>query len=292
MRTLPLLAIALIIPLAARDAAGQTVRGRVVDAASGEGVPEAQVSALGQDNHATARTRTHADGTFSITLRVPGTFQLRGERTGYAVSLSRQVEVAARETVTVALRLSSQATAIDPLTVTARAAPPHKRALELNGFYEREASGFGRFLRREDIDRVGSTNMVNVLAAVPGVDVQVDRRGNQVITFGRSRITGSISRAQQQQSDLCMPTVYLDGVRVGYDRGDRREGTSPDINQIVSKSQLEAVELYRSTAELPPQYGGSGASCGVILFWTRRDLDDSRRPAPPPPPPPPSPPSP
>jgi hypothetical protein len=246
----------------------------VVDAANGEGVSQAQVTALTSDQRNAGRARTSADGSFSLALRAAGSFRLLGERAGYAISLSQPVEVAPRETVTVALRLAVQASALEPLSVTARQAPPRRASLEANGFYAREASGLGRYLRREDLERSSATNLVHVLAAVPGVDVQLDRRGVQIITFARSRIAGTINRAQREQSDLCMPTVYVDGARVGYDRGDKFEGTSPDINQIVSKSQLEAVELFRSTAELPPQYGGSNASCGVILFWTKRELDE------------------
>jgi hypothetical protein len=33
---------------------------------------------------------------------------------------------------------------------------------------------------------------------------------------------------------------------------------------------LDAVEVYRSAAEVPVEYGGSNAGCGVILLWSRR----------------------
>ena len=36
----------------------------------------------------------------------------------------------------------------------------------------------------------------------------------------------------------------------------------------ISPDAVSAMEIYRSTAEVPPQYGGSDASCGVILIWT------------------------
>jgi hypothetical protein len=32
---------------------------------------------------------------------------------------------------------------------------------------------------------------------------------------------------------------------------------------------LDAVEVYRSAAEVPLEYGGANAGCGVILLWSR-----------------------
>jgi hypothetical protein len=29
------------------------------------------------------------------------------------------------------------------------------------------------------------------------------------------------------------------------------------------------MEVYRSAAEMPPEYNATGSYCGVILLWTR-----------------------
>jgi hypothetical protein len=34
---------------------------------------------------------------------------------------------------------------------------------------------------------------------------------------------------------------------------------------------IGGIEVYRSAAEIPPQFNGSGAACGVIVIWTRHD---------------------
>jgi hypothetical protein len=253
-----------LIPAAAR---GQIVRGRVVDATSGDGVPQASVGAFTAEQHGAGRTRTEADGSFLLDLRAPGTFTLRSERTGYQATVSRPVEVAVRETVTVTLRLSVQPTQIDPLTVTARAQPPHRRSLENSGFYEREAMGIGRFLRREDIDRMADHNIVHVLGRVPGVVIDVDRRGNEIVSFSRGRMVGTLSRGQSGQQNICFPAIYLDGVHMNYD------AQMPDLKDVIQGDQVEAVEVFRSSSEIPAQYNGTNSACGVILIYTRHEID-------------------
>ena len=42
----------------------------------------------------------------------------------------------------------------------------------------------------------------------------------------------------------------------------------PDLSKF-NPLDLEAVEVYRSAAELPIEYGGTNAACGVLLLWTR-----------------------
>jgi hypothetical protein len=38
---------------------------------------------------------------------------------------------------------------------------------------------------------------------------------------------------------------------------------------VIHPNNVEAIEVYRSPAEVPPQYGGAEAACGVILLWRR-----------------------
>ena len=60
--------------------------------------------------------------------------------------------------------------------------------------------------------------------------------------------------------------VWQDGLRI-YTPG--RGGSPPDLNDYPV-SQLEAIEIYRGEAETPADLGGTGAGCGTIVLWTRR----------------------
>ncbi|HKP75728.1 MAG TPA: TonB-dependent receptor [Longimicrobiaceae bacterium] len=251
--------------LAAAPLHAQIVRGRVLDARSGEPVPQASVTALTLENRNGGRTRTAADGTFTLELRAAGTFRLRGEREGYQASTSQPVPVAVRESVTVELRVSPQPLQIDPLRVTARVQPPKDPVLERNGFYDREAGGFGKFVRREDMDLHPEFNLAHTLARVPGVELDRDARGREIVTFTRGRMVGTLSRAQQGRRDNCFPLIYLDGSLMRYT-------ADVQLNDIISPDQVGAIEVYRSAAEIPPQFNGINAACGVIVIWTRHDL--------------------
>jgi hypothetical protein len=247
--------------------AAQTIRGRVLDATTGDPVPQAGVTVLTPEQRTAGRARTAADGTFSVELRAPGTFRLRGERAGYQASTSQAVEVAVRETVEVALRVSPQALQIEPLTVTGRIQPRRNPILASNGFYDREAGGMGKFVRREDLDRHPEHNLVHTLARVPGVELDVDRRGREIVTFTRGRTVGTLQRGQVGRRDDCYPQIYLDGSLMRY-----APPNDVQLDDIISPDQIEAIEVYRSAAELPAQYNGSNSACGAILIWSRHDM--------------------
>jgi hypothetical protein len=58
----------------------------------------------------------------------------------------------------------------------------------------------------------------------------------------------------------CTPPVFLDGIPVMSDG---------DLDALVLLRDVEAVEVYRGSAELPLQYGGSNGACGAIVIWTK-----------------------
>ena len=237
------LAAALAAPLSA-----QTIRGKVVDARTGEAVPQAAVVALTSAGRGAGQARTGADGKFSLPVRAPGETRLRVDRTGYRQTLTDLMPVAARETISVEVSVSAAPLTIAPLRVTARVEPPRRRSLELSGFYDREKRGFGRFVRREEIERHGDYSLANVLSRVPGVAIRYVRV-KEYIYFIRSR---------------CSPHVYLDGVRMIVGRGE-------DINAVVSTFQVEAIEVYQSPIEIPVEYNRGRGACGVILIWTKHE---------------------
>jgi hypothetical protein len=45
-------------------------------------------------------------------------------------------------------------------------------------------------------------------------------------------------------------------------------GNPPDLAKF-NPLDLEGMEVYRSAAEIPPEYNATGSACGVILLWTR-----------------------
>jgi hypothetical protein len=259
MRVRPAAIIPLLALFAAGPAYAQVVRGRVIDHASGEGVAEARVEAFAGGNSG-GRARSSADGKFEMRLRAPGTFRLHTGRSGFNESVTGDIPVEARETVYVEVRMASSPMQLEPLRVTARVAPPRRRSLEMNGFYDRERMGFGRFIRREDFENRSNLQTSQVLSRERGTIV-VGSGASELIVFARSSGTGAL-RWRGARARYCIPDLYLDGMRIT---------DSATLNDVVRPSQIEAVELYRNTSEIPAQYAAGNAHCGVILIWTRHE---------------------
>jgi hypothetical protein len=55
--------------------------------------------------------------------------------------------------------------------------------------------------------------------------------------------------------------VFLDGVR--------RPPSGAGIDDVALPKDLAGIEIYSGAATIPLQYKTSGATCGVILLWTR-----------------------
>ena len=250
---------ALAAPLAA-----QTVRGRVVDARTGEGVPQAVVSALAASgNRRAGQARTDARGVFSMPMRAAGSVRLRVERTGYLQTLTEPMPVAQAETLAVELSVSSAPLTIAPLRVTARVEPPKRRNLELNGFYHRERLGIGQYVRREDIERRANANLAQVLARVPGARIRY-RGPHQYIFFPRNGEPRMTQNFRGSPANECLPRLFVDGSRVTYDAMN-------DINSVVNPNQVEALEVFRGPSEIPVEFNDNNSTCGVILIWTRHE---------------------
>jgi hypothetical protein len=63
----------------------------------------------------------------------------------------------------------------------------------------------------------------------------------------------------------CYSQVYVDGVRI---YAPRDPSPVPDLSRYDAAS-LEGLEYYPGPATTPPEYGGTGATCGTVVLWTR-----------------------
>jgi hypothetical protein len=112
-------ALVFLCALVPAPAAGQVIRGQVVDSASGAGVPLARVVVTGTSHRFNRRMFTAADGRFAFPVRRGGSFRVQVTRAGYA-DARRSVAVGAGDTVHVNLRVTPTAHRLEPVTVTAR----------------------------------------------------------------------------------------------------------------------------------------------------------------------------
>jgi hypothetical protein len=236
------IAFALLLPVAG---SGQVIMGRVeADSLPIQYAEVVIADSTGEELH----EATDADGMFSFTLPGPGTYQLRARHSSYAPAGPEPVTVEADEEVAVVIRLQTPIP-LTPIEVTARRRIARSAASE--ALDERlawsEKTGLGRVLRRAEIERMPVSDVRDLLRTTPRIRITA-AGPTQHVWFANA--TGD-----------CMPQVWVDGVR-----DVSRQG----ILDLITPFDLEAVEIYRSALEAPPEYTDPGG-CGVILLWTRRD---------------------
>jgi Carboxypeptidase regulatory-like domain/TonB-dependent Receptor Plug Domain len=148
--------------------------------------------------------------------------------------------------------MSEEAIELDPLTVSVR---PRAWFSGMTGLQHRINSGFGYILDSEDLAERGAANIDDALRGIPGV---------RIIPLGAYGATVRFRGSRNMFSAACEPAFFMDGVKVRLD---------PDMGlSEFSALDLQAVEVYRSAAEVPGEFGGSDSSCGALVMWTKRGI--------------------
>jgi len=231
----------LAFSLAASPLVGQAaVVGRAYDDSTGAGVPGVEVILEGTR----LRTVSDEDGRFTLDGIPPKVGFVRFRKLGYRPLRVRALIFGA-DTLHLDVPMPRGAVELEPIVVTAAAVP---RGLEL--FAERRATGFGAFIDWHDLRAEEHRRLADMLREIRGVNVY-ETGTFQAIATGRRR---------------CLMAVWVDGIPY-YQPG--RGQPTPDLNNFPV-NQLDAVEIYRGSAETPPELNTSGADCGTIVIWTRR----------------------
>lgn len=202
---------------------------------------------------AEART-ADAAGRFRFDDVEPGEHELEVAHMGYGTATGVVEVEETGTTYQVEVRLDQEAIAMEPLKVVTRR-PTGGPLDEVRSRLEwMERLGLGRFMRREAIDRSGATRLSHLLQRFPGVRLHPHprRAGGYRVELTRSR----------GLDEVCDARIYVDGLAYGL-AGDEA------VDDIVSPTAVEILEVYRSPAELPIEFGGSEDRCGVVAVWTR-----------------------
>lgn len=133
-------------------------------------------------------------------------------------------------------------------------------------FEARRARGFGVFIDSTLLRRSEHRRVADILWGLQGVRMIRGSRGEMFATNGRGA-TSIIRGAAYGRADYCYMTVLLDGNLLYRSEGRQK---LVDFSRDILVSELDAVEVYRSSAEVPGEYSGSSGACGVILLWSRR----------------------
>jgi hypothetical protein len=235
-------------PVAAPKPLGTAQLSGTVMGPDGKPLEGAQVYLVGTAIGARADSR----GLFRLTGLPSGTQTVEVRQISFALKRYTVDLSPARESKLAAV-LDMRARVLGEVTVEAKAAS------SIPGLDARMKRGMGNFITREEIEKRQSILLTDLFRTLPGVNVAFDGT-NYTVQSSRS---GNLS---------CPMQWYLDGSP--YDNTDN------SIDQFLRPDDIEAIEVYKSSSEVPVQFQGSNSSCGTILVWTKRAVGRKKPAAP------------
>lgn len=228
----------------------QTVRGRVVDAATNQPVSTASVRVVEESGQAAVTGQTDFGGRFNVRVPIAGSYRVTAERIGYAVYTSDVIAVARGANVEVDVRMTAVALALDSVGVRVRQTPPFRDA-RAGRFWERADRRRGTYLTPDQIAGRPYVGTTDLLRDMQNIYLEGDPNRGTRLFIGSSAIR------------RCVPTLYIDGRRRKIEEDER-------LDDYVDRKNLWAVEIYPEAAdapsELPPD---DNFFCGVVAIWTR-----------------------
>ena len=248
-----LAATAPLAPIPAATASPEADIGRIVgfvrEGDRGGGIAGVSIRLEGPDERTAITDR---DGAFRFELLPEGTYTIRADHLAYE-AVEVEVDVAGDDRTTrVEIRLLPGTIAVAPLVVQVEGRRPTFGPLVQ--VYERidrqRRMGLGTILTRDDIERRVGGRVTDLMQGMAGVRVIPGPEGTTI----------QMRRAVSLRG--CPVQIYLDGIKVGTG--------SPD--DYVIPTELEILEVYRGGSQVPPEFSGSDAQCGVVAMWTRRGI--------------------
>jgi hypothetical protein len=263
----PLLLFLLSVIMAGHTAA-QQLRGRVLDLSARTPIAVVDLAVLNETGQVLARTQSDSLGDFRLHWSSGERVRLRAQRIGYQTSTSSVIAVDNDETLTVRMFMSSAPINVDPLVVSARQREAdimgHMAAIE-----RRRKLGLGQLITREDIRQSGASQIADVLRIVPGLSLMAEPNNPySVFAYSRLHLGATINQTRSRRRGAapaapapCPMMIFLDG-RI-------HRNPIAGVN-VLPTSDIEAIEIFRGLSEVPAEFAGEHARCGVIALWTTR----------------------
>jgi hypothetical protein len=237
----------------------QGVQGVLRELESGDPVRSAEVELEDASGriHLTGLSDRH--GFFRLQTPLPGRYVFSARALGYAPVQGQVVEVPPEHLTVLEVQMAPDALELEPLVVTAEARAFH---LEMEGFYERQDRGAGGaiFITPEKLERRATSKLTDFFFGLAGTRVVEPTygAGGRAVYF----------RSGVRPNGICWPMIYVDHQLAST--GGLSGGDPLALDTWVHAADVAAVEVYRSPAEVPSEFNGANAGCGVIVVWTRR----------------------
>jgi len=220
-------------------------------------------------------TFTDLRGEFLFDKLIPGQHVLEFSMIGYAPRADT-IRVTAGRVTNVRASLSVDPVALEPIEVSVER---REVTLQHVGFYHRRNLGFGRYFDRQDIEDRGPMEVTDLFTGMAGVELFTHPTSGLgkfvVLRAGRlpwptnfeapaDEPEDSLNLFRQPEYYRCFPAVYIDDL-LSHPGGEE----PARLDDLLSPAAIAGIEVYSSTAGLPPKYQATGSRCGVIVIWTR-----------------------
>jgi iron complex outermembrane receptor protein len=229
-------------PAAAQQPTG-TIRGRVTDDATQQGISGVTLSVAGRTS------LTQADGRYMIHGIPSGSHTLRARMIGYA-EFFQPVMVAGGDTVVVDVALSRQAVTLSEVVVT--------------GYGEQRAGNITGAVTKVTPEQFNTGRIINpaelIASKAPGVLVVDNNEPGGGLAI---RIRGATSVSAQND-----PLYVIDGMPVGTGAGGGLSVQGRDPLNAINPDDIESITILRD-ASSAAIYGANAAN-GVVLIQTKR----------------------
>lgn len=248
-----------------RDAAGQPVPGALVRIGDR---PAVTTDSVGR-----ARVAGLPAGTYTVIV----THASLGTRSGNVTLAADAGSLELRPAAPAGALAATVQRAVGLAGVTARA--QRIPALDQLGFYTRMEQNAGQFVTQDAIQSRRAGRLTDVLRRLKGIRIIRYSPSTTGMGGGRSgmdldahnRIASSRGSTGISTAGPCWMDVYLDGTPVqSADNIDQAQNLDE-----ISTTNVIGLEVYHGS-EIPAEYRGSTASCGVILIWTDRGRTNRR----------------
>ena len=224
-----------------------TLKGTISDRTTGNPLQGAVLALLSDTTRA---VRSDSQGRYTFADLDPGVTQLVVDAEGFP-SLGIVVELLAGQVFERPIRLDSTpsgrlAAAQSLPAVTVKAAAPIAN-YRLVSFEERRRTGRGQYLTEEQILQSGAYNVGEAIRSMRGVTYEC----------GGSAEAGACHVRMSRAPMRCMPEWIVD------------EKVTNDFGPSIPIRDVIAVEVYTGPSDVPGEFAGRNAGCGVIVVWTR-----------------------
>jgi hypothetical protein len=209
-------------------------------------------------------TLSDSQGAFRFDSVPSGRYVVTARRPGFAPYSSAQL-FRPGETTELRIRLAAVTTELSEVRIEER----RPLSIGMRGFEERRQAKIGKFIGPEEIEAYTGPMLSGLIRRkIQGFDlVPLITHGYMSGGYGiaSKRFQAVRSLSGRAQDQLCFAKIVVDGQRVT----SGATGTPIDIDHL-KPGEVVGMEFYRGASEVPTEFSGPDAACGVVVIWTKQ----------------------